>query len=57
MANVNYNILQTGKIALKQLQKMTDLEEQHIKADDILLAMIGDDEIRELFEQVSAWYA
>lgn len=32
-------------------------EECHIEADNILLDLIGDDEVRELFEKIEKWYS
>lgn len=32
-------------------------EDWHIEADNILLEMIGDEEVRELFEKIEKWYS
>jgi hypothetical protein len=32
-------------------------EDDHIDADDILLRLIDDDEITEVFERIGKWYA
>jgi hypothetical protein len=34
-----------------------DPEDWHIEADNILLEMIGDEEVRELFEKIEKWYS
>ena len=34
-----------------------DLEEDHVKADDILLSLIGDDRVRAAFDAIDKWYA
>lgn len=35
----------------------SDREAGHLEADEALLDYIGDDEIREAFEQIRKWYA
>ena len=32
-------------------------EDWHIEADNILLELIGDEEVRELFEKIEKWYS
>ena len=32
-------------------------EDWHIEADNILIDLIGDDEVRELFEKIEKWYS
>ena len=32
-------------------------DDWHIEADNILLDLIGDDEVRELFEKIEKWYS
>lgn len=34
-----------------------DPEYWHYEADDILLELIGDPEVRELFEKIEKWYS
>lgn len=47
--------------AIQQLRKLNegrvDPESAHSYADDVLLDLIGDDEIRRLWEAVPKWYA
>ena len=42
---------------LRTQARNRDTEEAHEKADDLLLAFIGDREISEAFWNVSRWYA
>jgi hypothetical protein len=42
---------------LTQLHGVRDVEVAHSAADEILLSVIGDDEIREAYEKVPRWYA
>lgn len=42
---------------LQDLQNSDDPEVAHVDADDALLTLIGNDEIRVAFEDVPKWYA
>jgi hypothetical protein len=42
---------------LRECAKPGDAEISHILADEILLALIGDQEITEAFEAIKKWYA
>ena len=43
--------------ALRALKGKSDSEYAHIDADEILLELIDDVEIREAFEALEKWYA
>lgn len=53
----------TKEEALKRLRELAsgkckgDDEEWHVEADEILLDLIDDDEIREAYDDVPKWYA
>lgn len=34
-----------------------DIESAHVQADDLLIAYIGDQEIKAAFEAIDKWYA
>ncbi len=42
---------------LKELQERADAERAHMEADEILLKLIDDEEVRNAFEKVDKWYA
>lgn len=42
---------------LRAIAELDDPEEGHIEADEILLALIGDDEISEAWNDLRKWYA
>lgn len=46
--------------ALQQLHDLDLLDDEeiaHVRADDVLLALIDDDEITEAFKAIHKWYA
>jgi uncharacterized protein involved in tellurium resistance len=43
--------------ALKKCAAMSDNENAHIQADQLLLDFIGDDEIRQAFNSILRWHA
>ena len=43
--------------ALHELSTDDDTEDAHIKADELLLKYINDDEINEAFHSIDKWYA
>jgi hypothetical protein len=49
-----------AKQKLIDLQKVTDLEVSHIKADEILLSLLSDlgfDDIVQEYQKIDKWYA
>jgi Glu-tRNA(Gln) amidotransferase subunit E-like FAD-binding protein len=42
---------------LKELAKDNDYEMAHIKADNLLLLYLNDEEIEEAYDSVGKWYA
>jgi hypothetical protein len=42
---------------LKELAEDDDYEMTHVKADNLLLLYLNDEEIREAYESVGKWYA
>lgn len=51
----------TTSEAIKRFREMKDNDEDpegaHIEADNILLDLVGDDELREAFRAIPKWYA
>lgn len=45
-----------SEIVLRQ-GKYPDAERDHCDADDLLLQFIGDEEISEIYDNISKWYA
>lgn len=45
------------KKGLEECASDTDFERAHIKADELLLAYINNQEISELFDLIAKWYA
>lgn len=44
-------------VFLSLLRDERDIEKAHSQADELLLAYIGDDEIKAAYEAVPGWYA
>ena len=42
---------------LKLLQKKNDFEDAHVKADEILLQIINNEDIRKEYEKIKKYYA
>jgi hypothetical protein len=42
---------------IKELSKMLDTETAHIRADELLLEIIDDEDVKAAFDAVSKWYA
>ena len=42
---------------LKKLNKLSDKEHAHGRADELLIEYIGDKDIKKAFEKIELWYA
>ncbi len=42
---------------LKELHDNFDVEVAHVKADDLIIEFINDEEIKEAYDNVPKWYA
>lgn len=44
-------------VTLRELAHLTDKEDAHMSADNVLLQLIDDREITEAFNAIDKWYA